>query len=149
MLCYREKEGVIRLKEIPVSFVRANQWMMVLLTLSAILFQSLVIVGITFVVVTIALIFGPKANLAFLLVKTINNKDRSNEETEAAELQRFNQTIAASLLFIGFIILLFGHWLGWIFIAMVTIAASVALAGFCVGCFFYFQLKKLKYQLKK
>ncbi|MBW1940726.1 MAG: DUF4395 family protein, partial [Deltaproteobacteria bacterium] len=36
---------------------------------------------------------------------------------------------------------------GWILSLMVAVAAGIALAGFCVGCFLYFQYKMLRYRL--
>ncbi|WP_078555685.1 DUF4395 domain-containing protein [Bacillus alkalicellulosilyticus] len=137
------------MKEIPIYLVKSNQLMMVTLTVSALLLQSWPIVALTLVLVLISLIFGGKANIAFMIAKKLNKKDRSTEETESVELTRFNQTIAAILLAIGLGILLAGHWSGWILVAMVTVAATIALLGFCVGCFMYFQLKKMRYQLKK
>ncbi|WP_078429953.1 DUF4395 domain-containing protein [Alkalihalobacterium alkalinitrilicum] len=137
------------MKDIPKSFVRANQYTMVVLTVLSISFQSVALLALTLLFVLLPLFFGPKANIAFAVAKQLN-KDASKDETEAAELQRFNQMIAASLLGIAFILLLVtGHWFGWVLVGMVSVAATVALLGFCVGCFLYFQFKKLKYDLKK
>jgi hypothetical protein len=36
---------------------------------------------------------------------------------------------------------------GWIFALMVAAAAGVALAGFCVGCFMYYQFNLQRYRL--
>ncbi|MEB1808638.1 MAG: DUF4395 domain-containing protein [Bacillaceae bacterium] len=137
------------MKEIPKSYVRANQYVMVILTIVSILLQNVSLLALTLLIVILPLLFGPKANITFKVAKMLI-KDVSNEETEAAELQRFNQTIAASLLGISLIVLLTtGHWFGWVLVGMVTVAASVALLGFCVGCFIYFQFKKMKYEMKK
>ncbi|MFV8826567.1 DUF4395 domain-containing protein [Alkalihalobacterium sp. APHAB7] len=137
------------MKEIPKSYVRTNQYVMVVLTLFSILLQNVSLLALTLLIVLLPLLFGPKANITFNVAKVLI-KDVSNEETEAAELQRFNQIIAASLLSIALIVLLTtGHWFGWVLVGMVTVAASVALLGFCVGCFMYFQFKKLKYEMKK
>lgn len=139
----------ISMKEIPKSYVRTNQYVMVVLTLFSILIQNVSLLALTLLIVLLPLLFGPKANITFKVAKVLI-KDVSNEETEAAELQRFNQIIAASLLGIALIVLVTtGHWLGWVLVGMVTVAASVALLGFCVGCFMYFQFKKLKYEMKR
>ena len=137
------------MKDIPIPFVRAQQMTMVILTLLSIGFQSVLLLAVTLIIVGVPLLFGPKFNVVFMLAKQYI-KDYQNKETESAELQRFNQTIAVSLLTIAlFTLLVFGHWIGWVFVGMVTVAASVALLGFCVGCFLYFQLKRLNYNLKK
>jgi Domain of unknown function (DUF4395) len=36
---------------------------------------------------------------------------------------------------------------GYIFAGMVAVAASIALAGFCVGCFLYYQFKLQRFRL--
>ncbi|WP_438941207.1 DUF4395 family protein [Lysinibacillus parviboronicapiens] len=40
---------------------------------------------------------------------------------------------------------------GYVFTVMVAIASAVAIAGFCIGCFLYFQVKQWQYRrtLKK
>ncbi|WP_078596800.1 DUF4395 domain-containing protein [Evansella clarkii] len=137
------------MKEVPVTLVRANQTMLVCLTALAILFQAVWIAGLALAAVISSLVFGPKGNIAFRVARAVTKKDLSRDDTEAAVLQRFNQTIAASLLAAGVLVLLItGHWSGWLFIGMVTIAASVALMGFCVGCFLYYQFKKITYEAR-
>nr|WP_309225027.1 DUF4395 family protein [Paenibacillus sp. JMULE4] len=37
-----------------------------------------------------------------------------------------------------------GSWVGYLFAGMVAAAAFVAICGFCVGCFLYFQFKQLR-----
>ncbi|MBU9713428.1 DUF4395 domain-containing protein [Bacillus tamaricis] len=136
------------MKEIPVTLVKANQLMLVILTLLSIFLQNVWIVLGTLVLVAASLLFGPKANLAMRIAK-IFIKDFSKDETEAVVLLRFNQTIAASLLAIATTILFVsGHWIAWVFTGMVSIAAAVALSGFCVGCFMYYQIKRLSYKMR-
>ncbi len=139
------------MKEIPISYVRTNQFILVTLTLSAIVLQSGLLLFIAFLFVIMPLLKGPKANIAFILAKRIySNTDRQQTETESAKLQKFNQTIAAALLTVAIVIhFIIGSWVAWIFVAMVTLAATVALLGFCIGCVLYFQFKKLKYKLSK
>ncbi|MBU9722031.1 MULTISPECIES: DUF4395 domain-containing protein [Bacillaceae] len=134
------------MKGIPVTLVKANQLMLVLLTLTSILFQNIYIVMFTFGLIVLSLIFGPRANVAMQIAKWVI-KDLKNDETEAVVLLRFNQIIASSLLFIAIItFLITQHWIAWVFVGMVTVAASIALAGFCIGCFLYYQYKRLLYK---
>lgn len=69
-----------------------------------------------------------------------------------AQQQKFNSSIASSCLAGGFIAFLL-HWqiVGYVFTVMVAIASAVAIAGFCIGCFLYFQVKQWQYRrtLKK
>ncbi len=63
-------------------------------------------------------------------------------EREDRNLTRFNNTIALLLLSGAQLAFLAGApLLGWALAICVALAASVALAGFCVGCFLYFQFK--------
>lgn len=133
-----------------MTLVKANQTMMVVLTLLSISFQSVLLVAITLGIIAASLLFGPKANIAFRITKALSKKDLSKDPTESSQLTRFNQSIAASLLTIALLILLInGHWIAWVLVGMVTVAATVAIMGFCVGCFLYFQLKQLRYKLTK
>ncbi|MFA9560108.1 DUF4395 domain-containing protein [Evansella sp. AB-rgal1] len=136
------------MKEVPVTLVKANQIMLASLTLIAILFQSNWVVGITLLLVYASLFIGPKANVAFRIASLLK-KDFSHDDTESIVLTRFNQTIAASLLSIGFLTLFTsGHWIGWLFVSMVLVASIIALLGFCVGCFLYYQWKRMSYKVK-
>ena len=69
------------------------------------------------------------------------------KETQSAELTRFNNALA--VVFLTFSVLFFS--LGWTiaayaFAAMLLVAASAALLGYCIGCTIYFQLKQLRHR---
>ncbi|MCL6574505.1 MAG: DUF4395 domain-containing protein [Bacillus sp. (in: Bacteria)] len=66
---------------------------------------------------------------------------------EDFDQQQFNQKIAVFCLGIGFLSFLLG-WstLGYVFTILVAVAASVAILGFCVGCFIHFQWKQYQYR---
>ncbi|RXJ04146.1 DUF4395 domain-containing protein [Anaerobacillus alkaliphilus] len=136
------------MKEIPITYVKSNQVILVILTFSSILLQNSWLLVAAFLFVAVPLLLGPKGNLAFYVAKRFFSENRSGK-TEAAELQKFNQTIAGILLTIAVAIhFLTASWIAWIFVGMVTLAATIALLGFCVGCFLYFQWKRYKYKLK-
>ncbi len=137
------------MKEIPINYVRTNQVILISLTLSSILTQNSWLLLAAFLFVVVPLFMGQKGNIAFLIASRIFTSNPGGK-TEAAELQKFNQSIAAILLTIAVVLhLLTGTWIAWIFVGMVTVAATVAILGFCVGCFMYFQWKRLKYNLDK
>ncbi|MCD8509045.1 MAG: DUF4395 domain-containing protein [Bacillus sp. (in: Bacteria)] len=137
------------MKEIPITLVRANQLMLIGLTLLAIVFQSSWLVGLAFVIIAVSLLFGPSANIAFQTAKLVTKKDLTKDETEAVQLTRFNQSIAGVLLGTALIVLVIsGHWFAWLMVGMVTVAATAAVMGYCIGCFFYFQMKRLSYKWK-
>ncbi len=61
---------------------------------------------------------------------------------------RFNNTIAAILLGGAQLAFLLGFdVIGWLLSAAVAVAAGVALAGFCLGCFLYFRYRMNRYRL--
>ncbi|PYZ98282.1 hypothetical protein CR205_06705 [Alteribacter lacisalsi] len=137
------------MKAIPLGFVKANQTMLVFLTLSSLVFQSAVLLAVTVMIAWISLLFGPKANPAVMVYRRFVSPDPEGE-TEAAELARFNQSIAAVLISLGFVLhVVFQTWAAWLPVLMVTVAASAALLGYCIGCVIYFQYKKVMFKLKK
>ena len=67
---------------------------------------------------------------------------------EDRRLMRFNNSIALVLLGLAQIAFVVGApVVGWALALMVAVAASIALAGFCVGCFLYYQFKLQRYRL--
>ncbi|WP_458464081.1 DUF4395 family protein, partial [Paenibacillus sp.] len=66
-------------------------------------------------------------------------------ETQAVELQRFNNILAVLFLSLALISFSLG-WVGagYVFSVMLLAAASAALLGYCVGCTVYFWYKQLR-----
>ena len=61
---------------------------------------------------------------------------------------RFNNLIATLLLGFAQVAFILGApVVGWALALMVAVAASVALAGFCVGCFIYYQFRLQRYRV--
>lgn len=138
------------MKEIPIPYIRVNQATLVSLTLLAIVLQNGWLLFIAYLFVFLPVVFGSRANLAFQITKLFIRRDLSNEPTEAADLQRFNQMIAFIILSLAcFMYLWHEHWLTWVFTGMVTVAAGLALFGYCIGCTLYYQLKKLRHRTSK
>lgn len=135
------------MKEIPISYVRTNQWGIVILVLLSIFLQSpWVIVGL-WAIELAGLLWGAKGNLFVRMVIPFLAKKEGT--TEAAELQRFNNGIAVSLLTISVLSFAFGWQLaGYIFASVVALAAFIAICGFCIGCVIYYQYKQWKLRFK-
>jgi hypothetical protein len=130
------------IKEIPIPLVKANQTLFVLGSLLAVYFQNVWAVLFLFIISISSLLFGPRANLAFRITRPILRHRLFYAATESVELQRFNQIIAVSCFTLASLFLFLLHnWIGWIFVVMVILAASAALAGYCVGCLLYFPYK--------
>lgn len=130
---------------IPRPLVRLNQWTILL---------SVILTWITGIYWILLLPF--LANLSGVLLKVnpiikfgrlFLKKDVKTYIPEDVEQQRFNSTIATiclGLAFVGYVANI--SWLAYAFSIMVAVASSVAILGFCVGCFIHFQLNQLKYR---
>ncbi|MBP1155621.1 MULTISPECIES: DUF4395 domain-containing protein [unclassified Paenibacillus] len=134
------------MKEIPIPYVRANQTGIVLFVVLAILFQQPFLIAALWAIQMIGLWQGVRANLIVQLAAPLLRSRIAGAQTEAAELQRFNNSIAVALLTLSILSfwLMPGGWIGYLFAGVVAIAAFVAICGFCVGCFIYFQFKQLR-----
>jgi hypothetical protein len=133
---------------VPMPIVTLNRWMLVSGVLLALITQQPLITTILFLILLGAVIGGPRYSLVSIIGKQIFADRIPGAEQEDFKLTRFNNTIAASLLGLAQIAFIAGApvW-GWIFSLMVAIAAGIAIAGFCVGCFLFFQLRMLRYRL--
>ncbi|RUT36319.1 DUF4395 domain-containing protein [Paenibacillus zeisoli] len=129
------------MKEIPVSYVKANQTGIVLFVILATVFAQPYLLLALWLVQAIGLLTG--YNLFVILAKPFLKVHPNH--TQAAELTRFNNTLAViflTLSLIGFLIQLPG--MGYMFAWFLFAAAFAALCGYCIGCTIYFQFKQFK-----
>jgi hypothetical protein len=127
------------MKEIPMPYIKANQVGIVLFVLLATLLKLPTLLVVLWVIQVVGLVFG--FNLFVRIAKPFLNVKGS--ETQAVELQRFNNVLA--VIFLTLAILGFGTQLtvaGYIFSAMLFAAAFVAICGYCIGCTIYYQYKQ-------
>ena len=146
----RIREG-IGMKGIPQPLIKANQIGMVLLIVLSYLpldygFRSNLFVYAVFLIQLISWLAGPRWNLFMGIARLLLGRGRlERSEKQAAELARFNQTIAVALLGLASVFHAFGLTIaGHVFAGMVALAAFVAVLGYCVGCTIYYQFKKWK-----
>lgn len=133
---------------IPRPLVRVNQWIILLSTIATWIFQQPLLLLIPLVANLLGLLFNfnPFMKFARLFLK----KKPSEYIPEDVVQQKFNSCIAITCLLFGFIgFELDKSVIGYIFTIMVTAASGIAILGFCIGCFIFFQLKQLRYKLKK
>lgn len=128
--------------EVPLHWVRGNQLGILLSIVAAVSFNLIWILLLPLVVQLISRTFGIRYNLFVRLLAPLLP---ASKRTESRELLRFNQLLAM-LFLIG---TLAAHALGaeltsYIFIGMLTVAVVLALCGFCLGCFMYFQWKQFR-----
>ncbi len=133
---------------IPLPIVKLNRAALLAGVLIALLFQQPLIVTLLFIIILLAAVFGRKGSLVFFLGSRLFARQNLTAATEDPKLMRFNNSIAAVLLGSAQIAFLSGSPLvGWIFSGVVAVAASVALAGFCFGCFLFYQFNLQRFRL--
>ncbi len=127
---------------IPLPIVRLNRVVLVSGVVVAFLLQAPIIIAALFVVIAPAAIWGRRASLIYKLGSKVFARQNATAEKEDFRLQRFNNTIAAIMLGGATIAFLLNAWaIGWVLSFGVAAAALVALLGFCVGCFLYYQFR--------
>lgn len=133
---------------IPISIVRLNRAVLVAGIVIGLIAQQPLFTTALFVILVCAILFGPRGSLIFQLGRRLFARRIATDEREDRRLMRFNNSIAAVLLGAAQPAFVFGApLLGWALALMVAVAASIALAGFCIGCFLYFQLKLHRYKI--
>jgi len=126
---------------IPQAIVRLNRWTIVIAVIVAFVLRAPLITSVLFVVVACAALFGRRASLVYLVGSRVLRPEPS-PDGEDPRLMRFNNALAASMLAIAQLGFLAGLPLvGWAFAGLTALAAAVALAGFCAGCFLFYQFK--------
>lgn len=133
---------------IPRPLVRFNQWIILLSTIATWIFQQPMILLIPLVANLMGLLFNfnPFMKFARLFLK----KKPSEYIPEDVVQQKFNSCIAITCLLLGFVgFELDKSIMGYIFTIMVAAASGIAILGFCIGCFIFFQLNQLRYKIKK
>ncbi|MEI8102836.1 MAG: DUF4395 domain-containing protein [Chlorobium sp.] len=133
---------------IPLPIVKLNRAILLVGVVAALLFQQPLVTTVLFVIIFFAAVFGRKGSLVFFLGSRLFATQNLTAKTEDPRLMRFNNSIAAVLLGSAQIAFFSGAPLvGWIFSGAVAVAASVALAGFCFGCFLFYQFNLQRFRL--
>ena len=134
--------------DVPLPIVKLNRWTLVVGVLTGVVLRQPWITTLLFLILLPASLFGQRASLIFWAGQRLFARQNAVAEGEDRRVQRFNNIIATTLLGLAQVAFLTGHpFAGWVFALMVAAAASVALAGFCVGCFLYYQFKLNRYRL--
>lgn len=135
-------------EDIPLPIVKLNRWVLLVSILGALLLQLPWITTLLFLLILPAVLFGQRASLIYKLGRRLFASQLALAEREDRRLQRFNNSIALLLLGGAQVAFLLGRpLLGWALSLAVAAAAGVALLGFCLGCFLYYQFKLNRYRL--
>ncbi|WP_153976905.1 DUF4395 domain-containing protein [Paenibacillus xylanilyticus] len=131
------------MREVPMRYVKANQVGIVLFVLLSFGFNQPLILGALWIIQVVGLVSGGKLNLFVQIGKAVLKG--KGTETQAVELQRFNNILA--VVFLSLALISFSlSWqvAGYLFSGMLLLAAGAALLGYCVGCTVYFWYKQLR-----
>lgn len=132
------------MKEVPVPYIKTNQIGIVLFSILAILLDQPLIVVFLLIVQFLSLLFGIRWNLFVLPVKPLLKSRLTSFQTQSSELTKFNNTIAVVFLLLATIFFAIGlNLAGYIVLGILSGVVSVAIAGYCLGCFLYYQYKKI------
>lgn len=124
---------------IPRPLVRANQWVIVISVVAFMLTRVSAILLIPLLSGLSSLILN--VHPVMELAKRFLSKPFSQYVQEDKVQQRFNQILAVSMLTLAFISAIFNFtWLSLFFSVMVLLACSLAILGFCVGCYIHYKI---------
>ncbi len=131
------------MKEIPIEYVKANQTGIVLSVIAFLVSGQPWIIAALWLIQVIGLSTGGRWNLFSALGRRFLTP--KGKETQAAELLRFNNSLAVAFLSLSLASLLLG-WAtaGYVFAVMLLGAAGAAILGYCVGCTLYFWVKQIR-----
>ena len=133
---------------IPMPIVKLNRWTLVIGIAVGFALQLPWITTILFALILPAALWGRHYSPIAQIGKRLFARQNETASKEEARLMRFNNTIAAVMLGVAQIAFLLNTpAVGWGLSLGVALAASVALAGFCVGCFLFYQFKLQRYRL--
>lgn len=126
------------LNSIPRPLVRSNQWFIVISVLVAWFTTVHWILLIPLIAGVLGLFF--QFNPVMRFAKLFLRKPMASYIPEDRDQQQFNQWIAVICLLISTVAFAL-NWqvVGYVFSAMVLLAAFIAICGFCIGCFIRFQ----------
>ncbi|OKP94413.1 DUF4395 domain-containing protein [Paenibacillus sp. P46E] len=139
---------IVAKKGIPRPLVKTNQSFIVISVLLTWITAQYWILALPLAAGLSGLIFG--SNPVIRLASRFLRKERSAYVLEDPDQQQFNQGIAVFFLAAGLLSFI-ADWTvaAYIFTAMVAVAATVAILGFCIGCFIHYQWRMYTYRRKQ
>jgi len=137
---------------VPMPIVRLNRVILLVGVLIGFALRQPVLTTALLLVLAPTVVVGARGSLVVALGRRLLaaqiDAALAAGDVEDRRLMRFNNTIAVLLLALAQGAFLLGAAaLGWALSLAVAAAAAVALAGFCVGCFLYYQFRLNRYRL--
>lgn len=133
---------------IPMPVVTLNRWVLASGVLAGFVFRQPLVTTALFLILAAAVVGGSRFSLIYQTGVRLFARRVATAPREDRGLMRFNNSIALTLFGLAQAAFAAGvPALGWALSLMVAAAASIALAGFCFGCFLFFQFKLQRYRL--
>jgi hypothetical protein len=127
---------------IPQPIVRLNRLTILVGVIAGYVLHAPFITTVLFAIVALAAAFGRRASAIYWIGTLVLRPSTSRPDGEDPRLMRFNNTLAAIILGAAQLaFVLHAPVAGWVFAGLAALAAAVALAGFCFGCFLFYQFK--------
>jgi hypothetical protein len=133
------------MKSIPRPLVRFNQSFIALSALLYLISSQVyfLILPIVFGISSLVLNYNPIIEFSKKFLK----KPKNEYIQEDVAQQRFNQMLALTMFVLSFISYYLNiQWLSVTFAIMVFLASTIAILGFCIGCFIHYQFNMWKYR---
>lgn len=126
--------------DVPLHRVRGNQLGILLSVIATLITQQFWILLLPLAVQLVSRTYGVRYNL---FVRIFSPLFPASVQTESRELLRFNALLAILFMAVALVASAFGLTLvAYVSLGMLTVAVVLALSGFCIGCFMYFQYKQ-------
>lgn len=130
---------------VPLPIVTFNRWILVVGVVIGVIAQQPLATTLLFLLLLPSVLLGQRWSPIAALGSRLFARRIAGADREDKRLMRFNNSIALVLLGAAQIAFIAGLPVaGWALSLMVAVAAAIALAGFCIGCFLYYQFKQLK-----
>jgi hypothetical protein len=135
---------------IPMPIVNLSRWLFTLGPLGAMALMEPMVTTVLLVIDLLPLLFGREWSLAGRVGALIFARHLPTAEREDRRVITFNRTLVVLLLALAQVAFWLGApALGWALALMVAAANGIALAGFCVGCFLYYNFKLYRFRLER
>lgn len=127
---------------IPLPVVNFSRWTCIVVITLAMVLNLPILTTVLLIVYAPPVFLGRQYSLVGQLGKRLFAAQIPAAQCEDNRLIHFNNTLIVTLLTLAqvFFALNAPTW-GWVFALMVVAANGLALAGFCIGCVFFFGLK--------
>jgi hypothetical protein len=133
---------------IPMPIVNLSRWLFTIGPLLAFTLAQPLLTTLLLVIDMLPLLFGRRWSLPAAVGGVLFARRLPTAEREDRRIITFNRTLVVLLLAGAQIAFWFNlPVVGWFLTLMVASANGVALAGFCVGCFLYYNFKIYRFRL--